>query len=70
MVMTLLSHSVTFSILSPHKFADVAGNLMLMTLPSETGLSTIFIKSSNLKRNKLGALPQTSSLMVPFPMLI
>jgi hypothetical protein len=23
-----------------------------------------------LKRNKLGALPQTSSLMVPFPMLI
>jgi hypothetical protein len=32
MVMTLLSHSMTFPILSPHKFADVAGNLMLMTL--------------------------------------
>jgi hypothetical protein len=32
MVMTLLSHSITFCILSPHKFNDVAGNLMLMTL--------------------------------------
>jgi hypothetical protein len=28
MVMTLLSHSMTFTILSPRKFADVAGNLM------------------------------------------
>jgi hypothetical protein len=44
MVMTLLSHFMTFIILSPHKFADVAGNLMLMTLPTETGLrhTTIF----------------------------
>jgi hypothetical protein len=24
---------MTFSVLSPHNFADVAGNLMLMTLP-------------------------------------
>jgi hypothetical protein len=32
MVMALLSHSITFCILSPHKFADVAGNLMFMTL--------------------------------------
>jgi hypothetical protein len=32
MVMTLLSHFMTFPILSPHKFADVAGNLILMTL--------------------------------------
>jgi hypothetical protein len=39
MVMTLLSHSMTFPILYPHKFADVAGNLMLMTLPTETGLT-------------------------------
>jgi hypothetical protein len=31
MVMTLLSHFMTFIILS-HKFADIAGNLMLMTL--------------------------------------
>jgi hypothetical protein len=38
MVMTLLSHSMTFIILSPRKFADVAGNLMIMTLPTETGL--------------------------------
>jgi hypothetical protein len=38
MVMTLLSHSMTFSILSAHKFGDAAGNLMLMTLPTETGL--------------------------------
>jgi hypothetical protein len=29
---------MTFSILSPHKFADVVGNLMLMTIPTETGL--------------------------------
>jgi hypothetical protein len=32
MVMTLLSHSMTFPILSPYKFADVAENLILMTL--------------------------------------
>jgi hypothetical protein len=38
MVRTLLSHSMTFPILSPHKFADVVGNLMFMTLPTETGL--------------------------------
>jgi hypothetical protein len=31
-VITLISHSMTFSILSAHTFADVAGNLMLMTL--------------------------------------
>jgi hypothetical protein len=29
-----------FPILSPHKFADVAGNLILMTLTTETGLSS------------------------------
>jgi hypothetical protein len=40
MVMTLLSHFMTFPILSPHKFADVAGNLILMTLTTETGLSS------------------------------
>jgi hypothetical protein len=40
--MTLLSLSMTFSILSPHKFADVAENLMLMTLPTETGLSNSY----------------------------
>jgi hypothetical protein len=28
-------------ILSPHKFADVAGNLMLMTLPTEIGLRLV-----------------------------
>jgi hypothetical protein len=32
MVMTLLAHFMTFPILFPHKFADVAGNLMLITL--------------------------------------
>jgi hypothetical protein len=32
MLMTLISHSMTFIILSPHKFVDVAGNLILMTL--------------------------------------
>jgi hypothetical protein len=32
MVMTVLSHPMTFIILSPHKFVDVAGNLILMTL--------------------------------------
>jgi hypothetical protein len=36
--MTLLSHSMTFIILSPRKFADVAGNLMLMTLPLRLAL--------------------------------
>jgi hypothetical protein len=36
-VTTLISHSMTFSILSAHKFADVARNLMLMTLTTETG---------------------------------
>jgi hypothetical protein len=34
MVMILLSHSMILSIISPHKLADMAGNLMLMILPS------------------------------------
>jgi hypothetical protein len=36
MVMIILFHSIP--IISPHKFADVAENLMLMTLPTEIGL--------------------------------
>jgi hypothetical protein len=32
--MTLISHYMTFPILSHHKFADVSLNLMLMTLSS------------------------------------
>jgi hypothetical protein len=32
MVMTLLSHFITLIFLSPHKFADVARYLILMTL--------------------------------------
>jgi hypothetical protein len=35
-VITLISHSMTFSILSAPTFADVAGNLMLMALTTET----------------------------------
>jgi hypothetical protein len=34
--MIILFHSIP--IISPHKFADVAENLMLMTLPTEIGL--------------------------------
>jgi hypothetical protein len=30
--MTLLSHSMTFPILSPHKFGDVVGTLMHLPL--------------------------------------
>jgi hypothetical protein len=41
MMMTILSHYMTFPILSPHKFADVAGNLMLMTLTTETALELL-----------------------------
>jgi hypothetical protein len=37
-MMTLLSHSMRFSILSPRKFVDVAENLILMTLRTETDL--------------------------------
>jgi hypothetical protein len=43
-VMTLLSHSMTFFILSPHKFTDVARNLMLMTLSTETSLKSALKK--------------------------
>jgi hypothetical protein len=37
--MTFLSHFMTFTILSPHKFTEVTENLMLITLPTETDLA-------------------------------
>jgi hypothetical protein len=41
MVMTFLSHFMTFTILSPHKFNEVTENLMLVTLPNSRKGGTI-----------------------------
>jgi hypothetical protein len=63
MVMTLLSHSMTFPILSPNKFADVAGNLMLM-IGLRARTTTVFLPSASWKFYRKHPIERIDNLVV------